>query len=102
MITIRCAFAPTATTQLYQTLQVQTATTVRQAIALLPWAECEAVLEDTELQQFALGIFAQKVTWDTLVKDGDRIEIYRPLTLDPITRRSRKRKLVKKLQSPKP
>lgn len=101
MLVISCAFAPTVTTQLYHTLSVPRGTTVRQAIALLPWTECQAVLQDTALQQFQLGIFAQKVTWDTLVKAGDRIEIYRPLIVDPLTRRNQKRKLIKKLQSPK-
>lgn len=30
-----------------------------------------------------LGVFAQRVTHDYVVKEGDRIEVYRPLTADP-------------------
>ncbi|TAL96260.1 MAG: RnfH family protein [Rhodanobacter sp.] len=37
-----------------------------------------------------LGIFGHKVTPDQLVRDGDRIEIYRPLALDPKEARRRR------------
>lgn len=30
-----------------------------------------------------VGIFSKRVTLDTLLKEGDRIEIYRPLLIDP-------------------
>lgn len=30
-----------------------------------------------------LGIFARKASPDTLLRDGDRVEIYRPLKVDP-------------------
>jgi hypothetical protein len=30
-----------------------------------------------------LGIFARKVDFSTLLHEGDRVEIYRPLKLDP-------------------
>ena len=31
----------------------------------------------------ALGIFGHRVSPDTLLRDGDRVEIYRPLRVDP-------------------
>ncbi len=31
----------------------------------------------------ALGIFGRRVAPDTLLRDGDRVEIYRPLRIDP-------------------
>ena len=37
-----------------------------------------------------LGIFARRVAPDQLVRDGDRIEIYRPLVLDPMEARRRR------------
>lgn len=37
-----------------------------------------------------LGIFALKVTEDQIVQEGDRIEIYRPLMLDPMEARRRR------------
>jgi putative ubiquitin-RnfH superfamily antitoxin RatB of RatAB toxin-antitoxin module len=36
------------------------------------------------------GIFARKVTPDHVVKQGDRIEIYRPLLIDPMDARRRR------------
>ncbi|OOG52455.1 RnfH family protein [Rhodanobacter sp. B05] len=37
-----------------------------------------------------LGIFGRKVAPDQLVRSGDRIEIYRPLALDPKEARRRR------------
>lgn len=40
-----------------------------------------------EVAAMPLGIFAKQVTLDTVLKSGDRIEIYRPLQLDPKEKR---------------
>lgn len=40
-----------------------------------------------EVEQLAVGIFATQVTWDTVVKAGDRVELYRPLSTDPKEKR---------------
>lgn len=61
--------------------------TVRQAIAasgiagMLPSLSCDHV-----------GIFGHRVTLDTLLSEGDRIEIYRPLPMDPKEARLRRGK----------
>lgn len=39
-----------------------------------------------------VGIFSQKVALNTQLKDGDRIEIYRPLLIEPMTIRKTKAK----------
>jgi len=31
----------------------------------------------------SIGVFSQKVAHDYLLEEGDRLEIYRPLTADP-------------------
>jgi len=36
------------------------------------------------------GIFGRRVTMDTRLADGDRVEIYRPLRLDPKEARRRR------------
>jgi uncharacterized protein len=38
---------------------------------------------DIELTKQKTGIFGQPTTPDTLLRDGDRVELYRPLTRDP-------------------
>ena len=50
-----------------------------------------------------VGIYAERVNWQDLLREGDRIEIYRPLQIDPMeARRARaksqqeKKKLGKK------
>lgn len=37
-----------------------------------------------------LGIFARRVSAETVLQEGDRVEIYRPLTLDPKDARRRR------------
>lgn len=46
-----------------------------------------------EIAQLSVGIFAQVVFKDTLVKPGDRIEFYRPLLRDPKDRRRQRARL---------
>ena len=36
------------------------------------------------LETLAVGIFARRVTLDYVLQAGDRVEIYRPLTLSPV------------------
>ena len=38
---------------------------------------------DVEIRADRIGIFARKVSPDTVLRDGDRVEIYRPLAVDP-------------------
>ena len=61
-------------------LQVAPGTTLRQAIAA-----CGVLKTFPELAATALeaGIFGHRRALDTPVADGERIEIYRPLQLDP-------------------
>ena len=41
----------------------------------------------TSLNDILIGIFSHSVSLSTIVQDGDRIEIYRPLTISPIEAR---------------
>lgn len=67
---------------------------VRQAI------ESSGILSDCPelvLENLKIGIFSKKCTLDTVLKAGDRVEIYRPLTIDPkVGRRLRAQKNQKK------
>lgn len=38
---------------------------------------------ELEKQDMEIGIFSKPVALDTRLKEGDRVEIYRPLTIDP-------------------
>jgi len=62
-------------------LQLASGSTVQQAIEqsglLARYPEIDLILKNK------LGIFAKLVKLDTLLRDRDRIEIYRPLLADP-------------------
>ena len=45
---------------------------------------------EIDLSRQKLGVFGKLVSPDTRVADGDRIEIYRPLALDPKEARRRR------------
>lgn len=57
---------------------------VERAVAQLP----EGVAPDPS----RLGIFSKKVAADRVLEEGDRVELYRPLTLDPMEARRRRAK----------
>lgn len=51
------------------------------------------------LEQLIVGIYAKKCALDSPLFDGDRIEVYRPLEIDPMTaRRNRAANRSKKLE----
>ena len=45
-----------------------------------------------ELVGLPAGIFSQTVSLDTLVKPGDRVELYRPLLVNPMEKRRQRAK----------
>jgi uncharacterized protein len=71
-------------------------TTIGQAI------EQSGVLEafpDINLSTAPVGIYAKKKTLETVLRERDRVEIYRPLVADP--KDSRRRRAAKKESAPK-
>ena len=40
-----------------------------------------------EVTHYSLGVFSRPVTWDSRLQSGDRVEIYRPLLIDPKEKR---------------
>ncbi|AGG88958.1 MULTISPECIES: RnfH family protein [Rhodanobacter] len=61
--------------------------TVMQAIAASGIA---ALLPGDAIDPARLGMFARRVTPERLLREGDRIEICRPLVLDPMEARRRR------------
>lgn len=81
----------TAREEFLHTMRVAPGTTIGQAIegsgVLLAFPEINLVTQP-------VGIFAKKKTLDTVLRDRDRIEIYRPLVADP--KDSRRKRAAKK------
>ena len=63
------------------------------AVRLADGATVRDALAASGLKGNQAGIFGRRVTLDTRLADGDRVEIYRPLKLDPKeARRARARR----------
>lgn len=85
-ITVEVVYAG-AMEQLLRRVELPAGSTVLQAIDA---SGIVGMLPDGVLDLHRLGIFARKVTPDLEVHDGDRIEIYRSLLLDPMEARRRR------------
>jgi len=79
--------------QTLQKLTVPAGTTIEQAIEL---SEINSQFPDLNLKAGQVGIFSQKKPLDTVLRAGDRVEIYRPLIADPKEVRRQRAALKKK------
>jgi len=66
--------------QSLQTVRVEAGATVADVVARSGLA---AAFPEHDLTEMTLGIWGREVEKNKLVKAGDRIEVYRPLQLDP-------------------
>jgi putative ubiquitin-RnfH superfamily antitoxin RatB of RatAB toxin-antitoxin module len=68
--------------QTWLRIEVPEAATVQQAI------EQSGILQKfpaIDIEQYKIGIFGKVAELDTMLKPGDRVEIYRAITADPAT-----------------
>jgi putative ubiquitin-RnfH superfamily antitoxin RatB of RatAB toxin-antitoxin module len=90
----------TPTREFVRAMKVEPGTTIGHAI------EQSGVLDefpDLDLATQPVGIYAKKKTLDTVLRERDRVEIYRPLLADPKeSRRKRAAKKDAKAASPSP
>ncbi len=66
--------------QLLLPLTVPHGTTAIEVVRLSPVA---AEFPDIDFSDPKLGVFSKPVSHDYVVREGDRVEVYRPLTADP-------------------
>lgn len=86
MIQVEVVYAD-AERQILRQASVAQGSTVMQAIHASGIAQAVPALE---IDPGRLGIFARKAAPEQVLRDGDRVEIYRPLTLDPMESRRRR------------
>ncbi len=82
-ISVEVTYA-TAEKQSLLTIEISEGATVKEAV------EQSGILilyPDIDPDQQKVGIFSKQVSWDHILQAGDRIEIYRPLIIDPKTAR---------------
>ncbi|MBW5803111.1 RnfH family protein [Coxiella endosymbiont of Ornithodoros amblus] len=66
--------------------QVEIPLTVEESCTLVVAVKRSGILQqfpELNLSQAIVGIHNKRTTLDSGLRDGDRIEIYRPLTMDP-------------------
>lgn len=87
-VTVACSPRPRDVREWFVTLPP--GATLRQALLASGLQdECPGI----DLTQATTGIWGRKAEMDTLLADGDRVELYRPLLVDPkVARRERFRK----------
>ena len=73
--------------QFMKQLQVPPGTTIQQAISLSGLSKEFPGIDFNELK---VGVYSKLKTADTLLRDHDRVEIYRSLEVDPMTARRRR------------
>ncbi|MBF1285639.1 RnfH family protein [Neisseria sicca] len=66
--------------QVLKKLNMQNGCTVREAVCQ---SGLDEIFSELDLRTVPLGIFGKSVKDETLLRDKDRIEIYRPLLIDP-------------------
>jgi putative ubiquitin-RnfH superfamily antitoxin RatB of RatAB toxin-antitoxin module len=91
LLNLTVCLSPAPRQVLEFSLQVPEGSTVKtvmeMASALSSWP---ADLPDSVWKQWTAGVWCHKCEWTQAVRDGDRIELYRPLLVDPkVARRKR-------------
>lgn len=74
--------------QFLRALRVPAGTTIEQAITLSGVLQEVPAIDLTVMQ---VGLYAKKKTLDTVLREHDRVEIYRPLIADPKNARRRRK-----------
>lgn len=80
MIQVEIAYALSANEQYLKTVKVMPNSTIQDVIRL---SSITDYYPEIDLDKQPVGIFGQKKDLMTRVEPGDRVEIYRPLLIDP-------------------
>lgn len=89
-IHVTVVYSPAARQVLETLVVLEPGSTVRQAIRL---AGASLPLDQVDLHLTLVGVWGRKASLEQALRNGDRVEIYRPLKVDPkVARRERFRK----------
>ena len=89
-IQVSLLYSPRAREVCERHLHLPAGTTVLQAIQSSGWLQEFPELDLSDTQAYGVGIWGRKTTPGHVLRDGDRIEIYRALWVDPkVARRER-------------
>lgn len=84
---VTVVYAPAAGAVREIPLQLPPGTSVQQALQA---SQVQALFPELDLQTSVIGVWGRKAAPDQILRDRDRLEIYRPLKVDPkVARRER-------------
>lgn len=90
MVTVTVAYSPAPRQVLEWTLELPAGATARQAVEASGLA---AACPGLDLAACEVGIWGRRCEWGALLRERDRVELYRGLLVDPkVARRERFRK----------
>lgn len=87
MVNVELVYLAKDSSAFYRELSLPVGTTVGEALSQAKIYELYP-----ETRDLAVGIYTKLVSMDTVLRDGDRIELYRPLLVDP---KEKRRKIAK-------
>ena len=90
MVRVELVYVPESKQAVCYALDVREGTTVGDLIK-----QTGVLVAHPEVVTYSVGIFAKPVTHETVLTAGDRVEIYRPLALDPMQKRRQRARLKK-------
>jgi putative ubiquitin-RnfH superfamily antitoxin RatB of RatAB toxin-antitoxin module len=83
-LTVEVAYSPAARQVDRVTVRLPVPASLRDALAASGLPQRHGLVIDDAL---AVGVWGQRQPLDALLRDGDRVEIYRPLTVQPMQAR---------------
>jgi len=90
MVKVELVYVDLEKTTVHLTLDLKQGSTVSDALSA-SGIHCT----HPETKGMPVGIYARQVSLDAVLKEGDRVEIYRPLNLDPKEKRRQRARLNK-------
>ncbi len=81
---IEVVFCNSPSEHFLQSVDIPSGTLVKD---VLSYCDLEQNFPNIEFSSLAVGIFSKKVSFDTELTAGDRVEFYRPLTISPMEKR---------------
>lgn len=88
MVKVELVYVPRDGATIQISMDLKQGSTVAQALEV-----SGIYTQHPETKHLPIGIYAKQVSLDAILKDGDRVELYRPLTLDP---KEKRRQLARK------
>lgn len=91
MVNVELVYLAKDSPAFYRELSLPAGTTVGEALS-----HAKIYERHPETRDLAVGIYTKLVSMDTVLRDGDRIELYRPLLVDPKEKRRQIAKVKKR------